>query len=124
MNSADNSVVLPPTSEAPAPCRAEAMKWTGFAPASVSAVASLAIVNWCLNLGIAFAREVNPRCGTGAESVYEVLAGLVPLSLMVPYLGWYGARKYGAGVAVARCAAVTAHAAWLTVLLMVNNFHF
>jgi hypothetical protein len=117
-------IALPPTSPAPAPDHGAATQWIGLAPAAVSAVASLLVINWCLNLGLDFARDADLRCGTSGQYVYNVLTGGVPLALVLPYVGWYAARKTGIGVPIARCAALTAHATWLTVLLLVNNYHF
>jgi hypothetical protein len=124
MKTTGNSVLLPPTSEAPASPHGDSLKWTGTAAASVSVLASLAIINWCLHLGLDYADQINPRCGTGCARVWDVLTSQAPVALLGPYLGWYTSLESRVGVPVARCAALAAHAAWLTVLLIVSNFHF
>jgi hypothetical protein len=96
------------------------MRSVGIAAAVISVGCALWIILWSSNLAVAYAGQIGSWCGTTGDAIYGVLTGGVPLALAAPYMGWWAAREAGAGVAVARCAALAAHAGWLTVLLIIQ----
>ena len=83
-------------------------------------VASLGIVTWCGNLGLAHVAEVHPWCGTGVQRVFDVAVSEVPLSLVIPTAAWFfttRAPRSGGAVLLARCAMLASVTAWLVLLV-------
>jgi len=88
--------------------------------ALVAASASCAVVSWCAWLGFAFAREIHPWCGTGADRVYGAITSQIPPLLIVPVLGWLIARGETSAARVARGSALAAASSYLTVVLLMQ----
>ncbi len=91
-------------------------KTIGTAAAWVSAVTSLAVTMWSYQLAASYLSNWSLSCGTPSASYRHILQERVQFALIVPFVGWWIARKASFGVPVARCAAIASIAAWFTAL--------
>jgi hypothetical protein len=90
-------------------------KSLGTTAVCISVISALLVIEWCVELAFAYSRQINPTCGTGCQRIADTLEGSVPLLLIVPLAGWVTAWQERVAVPVARCAALTALAVWITV---------
>lgn len=95
-------------------------KTIGTAAAWVSAVTALAITVWSYQLAASYLGNWSLSCGTPSAPYRHILQDRVPLALIVPFAGWWVARRVAAAVPVARGAAMAALAAWLTASYFVS----
>jgi hypothetical protein len=90
-------------------------KSLGISAVCISVISALLVISWCVELAFAYPRQISPTCGTGCQRIADTLEGSVPLLLAVPFVSWFTAWQERVAVPVARCAALTALAVWITV---------
>lgn len=89
--------------------------------ATLALLQSLAVINWCTELGVHYLHELHGPCGTERAMVLALLSLPVPAALLLVGLAWWHARDFPVANTLARNSACAALAVWLLLRLILPS---